>query len=165
MKCKGCGHYCPISPVRYAKLRQHKKDMRRLSQLLRNIRQIRLMGGEPLLHPDPASFLRVTRQFFPETDLRFVTNGLLLPKASPVFWKACRETGAVIDLTLYPPMKDQFEAWRELCEKNQVPLNVLEAGIFFAHRDLSGTSDRKKAFTLCRERYFCPYLENGRMYI
>jgi len=31
MNCKGCGHYYLIAPPRYAKLRQHKKDMRRLS--------------------------------------------------------------------------------------------------------------------------------------
>jgi len=139
--------------------------MRRLSQLFRNIRQIRLMGGEPLLHPDPAAFIRITRAFFPETDLRFVTNGLLLPRATPAFWAACRETSAVIDITVYPPMKDRVAELRALCEKHRVTLEIREVETFLAHRDLSGSSDRQKAFDRCRTRYFCPYLENGRMYI
>jgi len=50
LNCKGCGHYCPLAPPQYADLQQYHSDMRRLRQLFRNVRTIRLMGGEPLLH-------------------------------------------------------------------------------------------------------------------
>lgn len=165
LNCKGCGHFCTLAPPTFADVNQHRKDMKRLSQLFRNIGQLRLMGGEPLLHPDPASFLRIACEFFPETDLRFVTNGLLLPTAPPEFWEACRETGAVVDVTVYPPVTDRAESFRAVCEQNGVSVELREMDTFWAHRDLSGSSDPKTAFEKCRQRYFCPFLENGRIYI
>lgn len=164
LDCKGCGHYCSIAPPHYADIRQHERDLRRLKQLFRNIRQIRLMGGEPLLHPDPASFITATRAIFPKTDLRFVTNGLLLPKAHQDFWDACRNTNTVIDLSVYPPLAHRVDELRILCERHHVELNAKESDTFLARCNFKGDSDRQKAFDHCRREYFCPFLENGRIY-
>ncbi len=112
LNCKGCSHFCPLAPPQYADLSGYKSDMHRISQLFRNIRTIRLMGGEPLLHPDPASFVRATRAVFPQARIRFVTNGILLPKASQAFWDACRDTGATIDMTVYPPWRGIYTGER-----------------------------------------------------
>lgn len=90
LNCKGCAHYSPMASDHYADLYQLEKDLQRLAQLFRNIRLIRLMGGEPLLHPDVDRFIRTTRSAFPKSRIGIVTNGILLPQASQAFWDACR---------------------------------------------------------------------------
>lgn len=165
LNCKGCGHYCPITPPHFTDLRQYESDLQRLRELFGNIRMIRLMGGEPLLHEDAASFITVTRTAFPRSDLRFVTNGILLPKASPRFWDACRSTKTIIDLTAYPPFRHRVECWRALCEAQRVRLRVTSVETFFAFHNLRGDSDKQKAFKLCRRRWYCPFLREGRLYV
>lgn len=164
LNCKGCGHYCPIAPTHYTDFHQHQKDLRRLSHLFRGIHQIRLMGGEPLLHPDAALFIVMTQSAFPKSDIRFATNGILLPQASQAFWNACRDTNTTIDLTVYPPLRKNLADYRVLCKANGVSLSTRDVEIFHAHFNSKGNSDKKKAFDICRSIYFCPFLRDGRLY-
>jgi len=164
LNCKGCSHYCPVALPSYADLADYKADMQRLAHLLHSIREIRIMGGEPLLHPDPASFIRITRATFPRSNLGFATNGILLPEAPANFWEACRDTGTTIELTLYPPFRKLVSTWRALSGARGVGLHVTEVRTFLAHHNLEGNSDKNKAFRLCRSRYFCPFLQGGRIY-
>jgi hypothetical protein len=163
LNCKGCGHFSPLASPHYADFQQYEEDLRRLRQLFRNIRRIRLMGGEPLLHRDHASFIAVTRAVFPKSNVHFVTNGILLAKASGAFWDVCRNTDTTIDLTAYPPLK-RLEYLRDLCESEHVTLSVTCVDTFHAHRNLRGDSDVTKAFDICRDKYFCPLLKEGRLY-
>ncbi len=162
LKCKGCSHFSPLAPPYYASLRQHKLDMQRLRQLFRNIWNIRLMGGEPLLHQDPASFITATRAEFPESRLHFVTNGILLQNASANFWNACRNTNTTIDITAYPPLR-RVEDCRTLCKAERVSLYLRNAETFYTWLNLKGDSNKQKAFNLCWMRY-CFFLKEGRLY-
>jgi hypothetical protein len=164
LNCKGCGHFCPIAPKHYADLHQYEKDMRRLGQLFRNIHTIRLMGGEPLLHPDAALFIVMTRSAFPTAAIRFVTNGILLPQTHQEFFDACRNTNTIIDLTVYPPVSKHLADYRVLCDTKGVSLFTTYKDSFHAHKNLKGNSDKKKAFDICRSNYYCPFLRDGRIY-
>ena len=164
LNCRACDHYCPVAPPQYADLPQYLRDLRRLRQLFRNIRRIRLLGGEPLLHPDPASFLRATRDVFARTRIRFVTNGILLPKASQEFWQACRETRTAIEVTVYPPLRDRVAQLRSLCEAGGVDLRTTDRDMFHSHTNLQGDSDKQRAFDICRQKYYTPFLQGGRLY-
>ena len=50
--------------------------------MITNVHTIRLMGGEPLLHPEVVKFCKATRELFPNSEIVLVSNGLLLPKLS-----------------------------------------------------------------------------------
>jgi hypothetical protein len=154
-----------LAPTHYADINQHKKDMRRLAQLFRNIRQIRIMGGEPLLHPDVDLFIISTRSAFPRCELRFVTNGMLLLESSQKLWDACRNTKAIIDLSVYPPLKRYLPEIRALCNSEGVKLNEMPVETFIAHHNLKGDSDKHKALEVCREAFFCPFLKDGHLYV
>jgi hypothetical protein len=164
LNCSGCGHYSPLAAPAYTDLGQYETDIQRLGQLFRNIAMIRLMGGEPLLHPNPASFLAVTRNYFPRADLRFVTNGVLLAKAPAAFWTACRDTKTAIDLTLYPPFKERAGEWQSICDRERVICRVHEVQTFYKHMNLRGDSNRRRAFLNCRNQFYSPFLQNGRLY-
>ena len=65
LNCKSCSHFCPlVTEPTFTDLEQYTKDIRVLSKKLA-IRTIRLMGGEPLLHPqDIASKLIHTNRLY-----------------------------------------------------------------------------------------------------
>lgn len=102
---------------------------------------------------------------FPKSDIRLVTNGILLPKASADFWNVCRSTNTTIDLSVYPPLK-RSEDLRTLCESKHVNLNMSKTiETFHAHHNPKGNSDKQKAMNACRKMYYCPYLREGRLYV
>jgi hypothetical protein len=52
---------------------------------------IKLIGGEPLLHPDIIAVIEETRRFWPNSEIEFITNGLLFPKADQrLFFAICK---------------------------------------------------------------------------
>jgi len=166
LKCKGCGHLCPISPERYTDLEVFTKDVYRLAELFRNIRSFRLMGGEPLLHPSVTEFCIAARHVFPsvETDIRLVTNGILLPSMKEKFWEVCADNRVSIDLSLYPINID-FDKIFKSAEGYKVTLQIRKRTEFIKFpRNLSGDTDPEKAFHVCRSLYNTPFLENGKIY-
>ncbi len=164
LNCRGCSHYCPVAVPSYADPESYKVDLLRLAQLFHSIRDIRLMGGEPLLHPNPESFIRLTRATFPLSAVTFVTNGTLLPDAPASFWKVCRDTDTSIEVTLYPPFRKLVSVWRALSETQAVRLHITDVRTFDAQHNLKGDSDKSRTFRLCRSRYFCPFLQHGRIH-
>jgi MoaA/NifB/PqqE/SkfB family radical SAM enzyme len=165
LNCKGCGHFCPIAGEWFANIEQHAKDMEQLSKLFSKITKIRLMGGEPLLHPDVTSFLSVTRHWFPASDIRLVTNGILLPQMPDSFWAVCQSTRIAIDMTVYPPLRQRATEWIELVQKKEIPVYPAFAEEFSAHMNLRGDSDPQEAFRICRKLRRCIFLQQGKLYI
>lgn len=165
LDCKGCGHFSPLAAPNFASIEQYRLDLSRLSQLFSNIRIIRLMGGEPLLHPEVIDFIAMTYRFFPHANIRFVTNGLLLTSVTDMFWIKCVETGTTIDLTLYPPLRPRAEQLRSLCRSKGVPLNTTEVEHFVSIMNPSGSSDQASSYKTCQSKSIAlPFLSNGRLY-
>lgn len=164
LNCKGCGHFSPVASEKFADLDQLATDLNRLSQLFSNIGQFRLMGGEPLLFSAVTEALAIPRRFFPHTDLRIVTNGILLPKMDQDFWRALKANDVVIDLTKYPITLD-LEKIRGLAAEYGVRLEITECNKFFAGLKMTGDSDPHAAIKYCRTHFYCPFLQAGRLHV
>ncbi len=172
LNCKGCSHFSPIASEFYADLEQYKIDMQRLRRLFRNIKIIRLMGGEPLLHPDPASFIIATKSSFPKANINFVTNGILLFKAPAAFWEACRSTNASIRVSGYPLKGNSIDDKKLQIKANSECVPVAydyNPGKKFAKPlTLSGDANKQKIFKECQNRSSCKHtcmnLKQGRIY-
>ncbi|PKQ21426.1 MAG: hypothetical protein CVT65_18630, partial [Actinobacteria bacterium HGW-Actinobacteria-5] len=67
LNCKGCSHFSSLCPSAFADIDEFSADMHRMANLFSAVRQIILLGGEPLLHPELIAFLRVAREAFPAT--------------------------------------------------------------------------------------------------
>jgi hypothetical protein len=166
LNCAACGHYSPIAPPWFANPDDFEQDMRRLSQLFCNIEMIRLMGGEPLLHPNVISFFAIVSRVFLASDLHLVTNGLLLERMPAVFWDACRVSRVAIDISVYPPAAKKVAAMAELVENNGLRLHAGNITTHFnAHMNFRGDSDAAVAFKACREKRNSPFLRDGRLYV
>ena len=53
---------------------------------------VKIIGGEPLLHPDIIAVVEETRRYWPDSEIEFVTNGLRFPKADQrLFFTICKQ--------------------------------------------------------------------------
>ena len=83
LKCRGCSHFSGLAAPQFKNLNDFCTEFEALSRLTnKNIHTIRLMGGEPLLHPDVVEFCKITRNLFPNSEIVLVSNGILLEQLS-----------------------------------------------------------------------------------
>ena len=165
LNCKGCGHFSPLATKWFANIETYKNDIKRLTELFSTIEMIRLMGGEPLLHPEVNSFISSTKKHFPISDIHIVTNGLLLPKMDDDFFLICKENHIIIDITVYPLTETKIKSILTILVKEEkIKINVRHVNMFHAHRNFRGDSDPLKAFKNCRAQYYCPFLKEGKLY-
>lgn len=102
LNCKGCSHFSPIAKPKEYELDRFKKDIRKLKEKIVSISVIRLLGGEPLLCNQLIGFVEETRKVYPESEIRIVTNALLLNSMEENFWDLVKQNNVIIDITLYP---------------------------------------------------------------
>ncbi len=164
LNCRGCSHFSPLADKWFASIDEHDRDMARLSDLLSGIGQIRLMGGEPLLHPEVTLFLTSTRTHFPSSDIRIVTNGLLLAKMPEMFWRVCAEAKIGIDITVFPPTQKRVDEWCGLGRANNIPVSITQKEKFHKFLDFTGNADPVTSIQTCRRHFYCPYLRQGKLY-
>ena len=165
LNCKGCSHFSPIAEKRFADLNDYNRDLKQLQRLFSTVRDIMLMGGEPLLNPQMELFLLATRSCFPKANIRIVTNGILLPQMSKTFWNVCRSCSVDIGITIYPPLKEKESALVQLVKSNGVKVITRSVTSFHAFYNRKGDTDQKAAFKRCRDRWYTPILREGKIYI
>jgi organic radical activating enzyme len=108
LRCAGCDHSSPLLPQKFADVALFERDLKVLSRVL-HLGEFKLLGGEPLLHPDLLDFLRCARASGLAEEITLVTNGLLLHRCDPTIFE-------LIDrlwVSLYPGVRLRVEE-REL---------------------------------------------------
>lgn len=123
LNCYSCAHYSPIAPKAFCDLNTLKESLKRLSKMQESFYEIHLLGGEPLLNPDIVDAIRIVRKFFDKTDIILVTNGILLPQMSDLFWKICRSCDIMIGITIYP-IEIEYDKLISLCEEKFVKYKI-----------------------------------------
>ena len=163
LNCKGCGHFSPLVSEVFAEYEQYEKDINELASKL-IIGQIRLMGGEPLLHPEVNKFIMATRKAFPETDIRLVTNGILLPTMKENFWQTLRDNNIRVDMSKYPVCGNKFSEYLDLMDDNNVTLcNINLSKKFFSQTNPKGDSNIIDTYNNCLSKH-CANLWRSRLY-
>lgn len=164
LNCKGCSHFSPLADKNEAvEIEEYKKDIRRLSVLLPVIYKIRLLGGEPLLHPDLNEIVKITRQYYPFSEIHIVTNGMLLlsKEKDMQIWV---DNDIFLDISLYPPtekIKDEIE---ELLVRKKINYSFTKPIKEFRKRmDLSGLNDIEDSYKQCVVGNNCKYLYKGKL--
>ena len=114
LNCRGCCDFSNLATEKkFYELEEFKKDFRRMAELFSHIDKIRLMGGEPLLNPRLKEYVRTTREIFPATDLRIVSNGLLIQKLDDESLKTIKANDCKFDISNYPPTRKMFPQIKE----------------------------------------------------
>lgn len=149
LNCKGCSHFSPIADKIYLDVNEHRKDIQQLTKLVSNIKVIRLLGGEPLLHPKITDFITITKTSFPNSEVHIVTNGILLPTMSDFFWRICRENSICVDLTIYPPFLEKEKEWSKIIRSHKVKAIIAEKKTFSTMMNSKGDSYLNKETKKC----------------
>ena len=129
-----------------------------------NIKRFKLLGGEPLLHPELHRFIEYSRKVFPRAPISIITNGFLIPKMNDVTIKAIKNTGTVIEISVYPPMKNQFVRIENFLQLNGIPYKIFRDGDKFgAYINAKGDSPKMRAMMQCYAQV-CHSMKNGQLY-
>ncbi len=170
LNCKGCDHFSPLAEPGFYDLKEFKNDMSRLSELTDGfVDRIGIMGGEPLLNPDVLEYLKITRNYFPNTKIRLVTNGILLPQQKEEFWLTLKNLNIFVEYTKYDINLD-YAKLDQIIKKYEVPIEVygynkdIIKTSYKAPLDLKGNQDVVESFLGCYHANHCITLKSGRLY-
>ncbi len=173
LNCKYCNHFSPLAPEEYLSLEEYERDLARLAFLFDGeMQQIKLLGGEPLLHPHIKDFLTLTRQYFPNGIIKILTNGTLLLNMKDDFWQTCYKTKTNILYSKYPVYYND-EGIKKQANKYAVPIEIaeVEEGKEYETKtmvhepvDIAGKQDIKKNFYSCSRVNYCITLKHGKLY-
>lgn len=164
LNCCGCSHFSNIAPETYKDIEEFEKELKCLSGKL-IIDELKLLGGEPLLHPDLPEFFVIARRCLPKAEITLCTNCLLLDKMSDGFWESMKDNKIKFVLSIYPPLRDKTEHYRTLIAEKGIEIAYTHlADEFWAMRNRKGDSDPQQAYRQCTDSY-CRNLRKGRLYI
>lgn len=170
LDCRFCFHFSCVAPEYVVPLETLEKDLRCFSDVMRDsLGTLKVIGGEPLLHPNLEEILVLGRTHFPNATIWLVSNGVLLQKKPENFWLTCKENDIVIVVTKYPINLD-FEKMEELAQSHGVRFQFTN-GIGTVKTmnklplNLKGTCDPKVSFDHCHMGKNCPMLLHGKLYL
>ena len=165
LNCAGCSHYSSlVDKSTYRTLEEIINDLTLLKNKVGdNLCHLRLLGGEPLLHPQISECLNEIRKLFPKTNICLVTNGLLLKSMKQDFFDVCVESNIRIRITDYG-----------IIDLTATINNLKERGIFadrykttnlWDYQRIRLTEGKIDCFTKCRLKNICNNYRNGKIYL
>jgi len=86
LTCAECCSLSPLLPAWHASPAAIADDLRRAARVL-SPRVFKLVGGEPLLHPELIDIVRIARQSGIAPVISITTNGLKLGEMTDAFWQ------------------------------------------------------------------------------
>jgi hypothetical protein len=166
LNCRSCSHYSPLSPERFVDPEMADRDFARLAALFGRVGLLRLMGGEPLLHPELERFVVSARTHLPDAAIAIVTNGVLLGSQPDSFWELLASRRIRLDVTDYPIG----------LSRERIEARASEAGVVVdfgapirqfktVPMDPRGTRDPDEMYRLCGAAPRCPFLRSGSVYL
>lgn len=164
-----CAHCCNMSPYlaeRTLSVAEIDAMCRTMAAHLR-VDVFKIMGGEPLLHPEITAVLRAIRASGISETVRLFTNGLRLHAMDDEFWGALDEL--TISNYVSAPVKPALLAQaREKARAFDVVLNVKPVGEFSEVMRAAREDDDaavRRTFERCWLRHRCLVVRRGRFYM
>jgi hypothetical protein len=172
MNCKYCDHFSCIAAPKFADLAVFEKDLRRIKELSSGMERLRLLGGEPLLHPAITDFFAVSRSIFPAIVIDIITNGLLLPRMNDKFFESIKQNNIAVAVSPYFPEGHKiYQAITDAYDRHAVPPELrLFMGSYYEKKfshialDRTGSQDKTHSFTHCWHAGFRIFLAEGKIY-
>lgn len=165
LNCRGCAHFSNISEKNSIDARVLVKNMDQFNKRVGYVYSVALMGGEPLLHPDIVDIIEYTRDRFPISEIRIVTNGLLLDRMPKEFYRTCRKCRILIYVTKYPPTVNKIPQIRKVLSSYGIRYFISSTVRQFSESlNPAGTSDAGNTFGNCGRKE-CTIIKNDRLYI
>jgi len=185
LSCEGCTTFSDLKYQGYVTWQQGRAWLEPWTKRF-DLEGIGVMGGEPLINPEIREWLIGLRQMLPNTQIRFVTNGLLLERHWDIV-KLLHDLGnSVLKISQHVDtpeldsvikrIQDAYN-WQPVTEfgidrwltDNEFRFQIAQPKTFLktfrnSYQSMSPhNNDPKDAFELCVQKR-CPLLYNGRLY-
>jgi MoaA/NifB/PqqE/SkfB family radical SAM enzyme len=142
------------------------RDFEALSQVFHSD-MLRLVGGEPLLHPEILSFLREARRIGITDYLVIFTNGVLLHQVPSEFWELIDG----LEISVYPGVKRKLsdDDCVRICKAHNIRLRFNDMPEFTRTLITKRIEDPELVGAIFREcknanDYSCNTVHDGRLY-
>ena len=166
LRCAGCDHLSPLAAVTFADLGQVERDLGALAPVLCT-RELKLLGGEPLLHAGLLDFARLARATGLARRVVLVTNGVLLHRMDERVLDAID----VLRVSVYPGVRIRADlaALKRRLRSRGRRLEVQEVRSFRRTvLDRRSDDDRavRRIYESCKiaHRWSCHAVHRGRFY-
>lgn len=150
LNCKGCLFASNITQgIQHVTFTELERDAKRMSELFFDVPWIRILGGEPLMHPDIKEILKCYRKYFPDSEIDLCTNGLLVPKMDDKFWECIRKERISIHVSGYKPTYSLLDKIDSVFKEQRIPYFVLKRDEFVKYYTDKPDNDMQKSFKKC----------------
>lgn len=118
LTCANCNHASPLLDRKFLDLDQFEKDLGALQGVL-HAEEIKLLGGEPMLHPKVSDAIKLAKESNIADKVRIISNGVLLHRADDEFWKNVD----ILEVSVYPGVKykgggeDGLQAYKDKAQE------------------------------------------------
>jgi MoaA/NifB/PqqE/SkfB family radical SAM enzyme len=170
LNCKCCTAFSPIAEKSFLNIESYKNDIVKLAELTANrLSSFYVTGGEPLLHPQITEIFTIARKYFPETEIYFMTNGLLLNKMSEIFWENLKQNNIIINLSRYP-IQINVDKIREKTKSYNVKFDYVGGSdvpiksMWKYPLDINGKQSLKRSYNICTQINRCVTMKEGLIY-
>lgn len=164
LNCKGCLFGCNAlsngADIEYVQI---EKDVRRIKELFYDIPWIRILGGEPLMHPRIIYILKMYRKTFPSTKIDLCTNGLLIPKMPREFFDVLKNEHISIHVSGYKPTYNILDKVDEIFKSYDLDYTILKRDSFSKYYTLEVDKDMISNYSQCIASG-CRELYRGRLF-
>lgn len=166
LTCAECCSLSPLLPPRITSPAELADDLALAARVLAP-RVFKLVGGEPLLHPEIVELVRVARAAKIAPRVSLTTNGLLLPRMPDALWDEL--DGLTISRYPTPALDPGLVAEVELkAARSNVRLNWKQQDAFVTmslpRRRDDGDPETAAVWSRCWLRERCHLLAGGRFY-
>lgn len=122
LSCRACSHLSHLSKKYFVNPDQVLNDFSALAPYY-HPQHVRLLGGEPLLHPNLLDVIDAVIESGISETIRVVTNGVLLDRMTDRFWQKVDQ----IYISIYPDCgisKEKLNYFRHKAGKHDIELNI-----------------------------------------
>lgn len=167
LACRSCSHLSPIARKYFASETQIANDLSMLSANMR-VGRLKVVGGEPLLHPNLEGILRAIRSAALCDRIALITNGLLLGRIGAAIFALVDEV-VVSNYVSAPADSEVLREVSALAAKNGACFRVDEVTSFremfrFDHEDTEGLTPRIYKTCEIAHVYRCVSVRSGYLY-
>lgn len=164
LNCKGCLFACnAVKGIQHVPIEQLIDDARRMAELFYDVPWIRILGGEPLMHPNIVALLDSYRKYFPDTEIDLCTNGLLIPKMDDGFWDCIKRNRVSIHVSGYKPTYNILDRIDSILKDKGIVYTILKRDKFLKYYTDKPINDMKNSYDKCIASG-CYELYRGRLF-
>lgn len=157
LNCKNCSMFCGlVETCDFPCYQEFEEGIKQLKNFFPHIKKFRIIGGEPLLNPELDKYICLIRNVYPYTDIRLISNGILVTKMSDQLIQTIIDNDVTFIVTQYISLKHSIDEINRFLSKTGIRYIVTEAVLEFQKiYNALGDSDIDENFYRCHRKGSC----------